>query len=476
MTIKALTVGLLIALCSLNVFSQRIEYNKFFTEKTMRVDYYHSGTKGQEYFSLDKIFIEGDWPGSKTNLIDTLNLGEYLIKIFDVSTNSLIFSRGYSTIFNEWQTTDEPSTGIYKTFHETVRFPFPKQKIQLTINRRDKQMFFKEVYSTIIDPSDQVNISRDNRKYDFKVTQLMNNGHFTEKVDILIVGDGYRKEDMQKFRTDAMKLNDAMFNTAPFKDRKKDFNVWTIEVISPDSGIDKPDADIWKNSTLGANYNFFGSARYILTEENRALRDIASAVPYDFINILINDNRYGGGGIYNLYTTTYTIGDAPGKDWQMEYVYVHEFGHSFGGLGDEYYSSQVSYTDFYVKGIEPWEPNVTAATKKENLKWKHLVTDDTPIPTPWEKTQYDSLEKERGKLDRLAPDYYQKREPLITQAQEILKNTKYSAKVGTFEGAGYISQGLYRPFADCRMFTLSLVDFDPVCRASIERVINFYSK
>ncbi len=454
----------------------QISYDKFFTNKTMRVDYYHHGTKSSESFSIDKIYQEPEWPGSKINLIDTLNLGEYLFKVFDLETNQMIYSRGYSTIFNEWQTTDEANTGIVKTYHETIRFPFPKRKIQLTINRRDKQMRFKEIYSTVIDPSDSVNISKDIKNYNFKVTKLMYNGSPNSKVDIVIIGDGYRKEEMEKFRKDAEHLNNVMFNTSPFRERKNDFNVWLVEVISEDSGIDKPDMNIWKNTTLGTTYNFFGSARYILTEDNKSLRDVISSVPYDFINILINDNRYGGGGIYNLYTTTYTITDSPGKEWQIEYVYVHEFGHSFGGLGDEYYSSQVSYTDFYTKGVEPWEPNITAQTKKENIKWKHLIDSDTPIPTPWEKTAYDSLERERAKLDRLAPDYYQKREPLITQAQNILKNTKYANKVGAFEGAGYISEGLFRPAIDCRMFSLSLTNFDPVCSASISKIIDFYSR
>lgn len=462
-----------------NVFylsESQIPYDKFFTSKTMRVDYFHHGTKSSEQFSIDKIYQEGDWPGSRVNLIDTLNLGEYLFRIIDLTTNQLIFSRGYSTIFNEWQTTDEAGTGVTKTYHETVRFPFPKRKIQLTISRRDKQMIFKEIFATVIDPKDSVKISKDIKNYNFKVTKLMYNGSPNEKVDIVIVGDGYRKEDISKFHSDAEKLNKAMFNTSPFKERKKDFNVWLIDVISDDSGIDKPDLNIWKSSALGATYNYFGSARYILTEDNKTLRDIISIVPYDFVNILINDNRYGGGGIFNLYTTTYTITDAPDKEWQIEYVYVHEFGHSFGGLGDEYYSSQVSYSDFYQKGVEPWEPNITSQTKRENLKWKHLVDPEVPIPTPWEKSAYDSLERERAKLDRLAPDYYQKREPLITQAQNILKNSKYAGKVGAFEGAGYVSEGLYRPAIDCRMFSLSLAEFDPVCRSSILRMIDFYSR
>lgn len=160
----------------------------------------------------------------------------------------------------------------------------------------------------------------------------------------------------------------------------------------------------------------------------------------------------------------------------MDYVYVHEFGHCFGGLGDEYYTSQVSYTDLYPKGIEPWEPNITAKKSKAELKWRSFVDENTPIPTPWEKTEFDSLEALRGKLDRLAPDYYQKREPLMKLTTEILKKTKYAGRVGAFEGASYVTKGLYRPAADCRMFTLSLADFDPVCAAAINAVIATHVK
>jgi hypothetical protein len=222
-------------------------------------------------------------------------------------------------------------------------------------------------------------------------------------------------------------------------------------------------------------YNTFGSARYVLTEENRVLRDIAGTAPYDFLLILVNDNRYGGGGIYNLYTTCFANTDAKGMEWQRDYVYVHEFGHSFGGLGDEYYSSQVSYNDFYQKGIEPWEPNLTALPDKADLKWQSFVKQGTPIPSPWAKAQYDSLEAERGKLDRLAADYYVKREPIYAAQQKILKNPSSAGAVGAYEGAGYVAQGIYRPSLDCRMFSLSLVDFDPVCSAAIGRVIDYYA-
>jgi hypothetical protein len=281
---------------------------------------------------------------------------------------------------------------------------------------------------------------------------------------------------MEKFRKDAKHVNDVMFSTKPFKDRKKEFNVWTLEVESKESGIDIPDKNVWKDNALGSAYNTFGSARYVLTTENKILRTIAAAAPYDFLCILVNDSRYGGGGIYNLYTTTYTGEQTKGQEWQTDYMYVHEFGHSFGGLGDEYYTSPTGYIDFYLPGVEPWEPNVTALNDKSSLKWKSLVTAGLEIPTPWEKTKYDSIEAVRGKLDRLAPDYYEKREPYYRAEMAILKNPVLTGKVGAFEGCGYASKGLYRPSLDCRMFSLSLADFDPVCSASLERVIDFYAR
>lgn len=451
-------------------------YARYFTENTMRVDMYHTGTKGEELITLDEVYREGPWPGSRINLIDTLNLGEYLFIVYDATTNRQVYSRGYSTVFNEWQTTDDAVQGNYHTISETIRFPFPRRAVKLEILRRDKRMTFRNVFECIIDPNDPTLVNREKRSADFPVVPIMKNGPPREKVDILILGDGYAQEDMEKFREDARHFSAILLDTQPFKDRKTDFNIWTIEVTSRESGIDIPDKNIWKNTALGCTYNTFGSARYILTEKNKELRDIAGAAPYDFITILVNDNRYGGGGIFNLYTTTYTKVDQRGQEWQMDYVYVHEFGHCFGGLGDEYYSSSTGYNDFYQKGIEPWEPNITALLDPKNIKWKAFLTPGIEIPTKWRKAQYDSLENERRKLDRLAEDYYEKREPLLEAAREILNNPELVGKVGAFEGAGYSSTGLYRPSLDCRMFSLSLKPFDPVCAASIIRMIDFYSR
>lgn len=450
-------------------------FDKFFLDRTLRVDYYHTGTKGSETLSLDKLYEEGPWPGSAVNLLDTLNLGEYLLRVYDRGSSALIYSRGFSTLFAEWQSTDEAIAGIYRTFHESVRLPYPKRSIQLTIARRDAQMAFREVFSSIIDPNSPVVVNHEKKVSPYRILPLMENGAPHEKVDLVILGDGYSRADIEKFRNDAKHFNDLMFSTGPFRERKNDFNVRAIEVISQESGIDKPDKNIWRNTALGTMYNTFGTPRYVLTEENRALRDIAAAVPYDFILILLNDDRYGGGGVYNLYSTTFTKIDKPGMEWQMDYMYVHEFGHSFGGLADEYYTSQVAYNDLYPKGVEPWEPNITALLDKDNLKWKSFIEEATPLPTPWEKTKYDSLERERGKLDRLASDYYAKREPYVRAEVELLDHSAYKNRVGAFQGAGYASEGFYRPSTDCRMFTLSLHDFDPVCTAAIRRVIDFYA-
>ena len=473
------TLILIFFACSVSL-SQN--YGTYFTGSTMRVDYYRLGTKGQEQITLDKLYEESTWPGSKEILLATLNLGDSFFKVTDLQTTVLLYSRGYSTVFGEWQTTEEALNGTWRTFQETVRFPFPKRKVIVSFYRRDKfvsageVMAFREIFSTVIDPNNSTVVNREKRQSKFAVFDIMVNGPTDKKVDILVLGDGYTKGDIEKFRKDAKHFTEQLFSYQPFKKHKNDFNVRAMEVISDDSGIDMPDQNVWKHTALGTMYNTFGSARYVLTEENRALRDIADTAPYDFITILVNDNRYGGGGIFNLYTTCFTKPVKAGQEWEMDYVYVHEFGHCFGGLGDEYYSSQVSYVDFYSKGVEPWEPNVTHTNSKENLKWRNLISSDTPIPTPWQKTKYDSIETLRGKLDRLASDYYDKREGLLKSSNDILKDPKWIGVVGAFEGSGYTSKDMYRPAIDCKMFALNPVDFDPVCTAAIERMIEMYIK
>ena len=464
-----------ILLQTVSLTAQTIPFNKFFENKTLRVDYVHTGTATKEFISLDMVYEQPVWAGSHKNLIDTLNLGKYLVKVFDATTNQLIYSRGFASLYGEWETTAEAKNEIVRSIQESVLVPFPKNPVQLVLARRDKWMHFQDIFSTVIDPASRF-VNRETRSRGFRVLNLLNNGDPAEKVDFLLLGDGYTKKDLKKFRMDAEHWKSVILNTSPFKENADKLNIRAIEVISQDSGIDEPRKNIWKNTALGCSFNSFDSPRYVLSFANKAIRDIASAAPYDFIYILVNSTRYGGGGIYNLYATGITGRDDPGQSWHVDYMFTHEFGHSFAGLGDEYYTSSISYQDFYPQGVEPWEPNVTALLNPEKLKWKSFVEKNTPLPTPWAKAAFDSLEAIRSTWDRSKPGYYKKWAKLRAKQVDILKSSPYYGKVGAFEGSGYSSKGLYRPAMDCRMFSLSLAPFDPVCQQAIVRVIHFYAE
>lgn len=453
----------------------KASYDSFFTDNTLRVDYFQTGTASREIISLDQIYREGEWPGTRSNLIDTLNLGQYLLKVYDLATNQLIFSHGFASIFGEWQTTDEAISGTFRTMHGTARLPFPKRSVQFIIAKRNKKNVFINQFFTTIDPGSRfVNCER--KSFPYKTNALISNGAPKNKVDLLIMGDGYTKEDLKKFHRDVKRYTDDLFAVSPFKERAKDFNVWTIDVISKDSGIDEPRKKRWKQTALGTSYNSLDLARYVLSLSNKEIHDIAAMVPYDNIYILVNSSRYGGGGIFNCMATCYTGSEKGQPDWWSDYVFVHEFGHAFAGLADEYYTSNVAYNDLYPPDVEPWEPNITTLTNKEHLKWAALIKPGTPIPTPWEKARYDSLLNAVKQLDKKAADYEEKDKLLHQQAQAILNSPKYQGIVGCFEGAGYASQGIYRPAIDCRMFSKSLGGFCPVCRNAIERMINFQVK
>jgi hypothetical protein len=456
------------------LFSQN-EFGKYFKDETCRFDCVHTGTKGSEQISLDKITVEGAWPGSLSALIDTLNLGEYQFKLFDADQDREIYSRGYSTIFNEWQTTDEALRGSYRAFRESIRFPLPLKKARLELYRRTKRMEFEKIFTAVIDPA-STEIIRDALLPKIPVTQIVYNGPPHEKVDIVLLGDGYTKKEMKKFLADARHYADQLFSTQPFKSRRQDFNIWAVSVPSDESGIDQPDKNLWHRTALGTSYNTFGSARYVLTMDNDAVRAYAAFAPYDFVCILVNTPRYGGGGIFQLYATCFTGTESKETAWFSDYVFVHEFGHCFGGLGDEYYTSDVPYTDFLPAGVEPWEPNVAAIVSREKLKWRDLVAATTPLPTEWEKKFYDSLSAAPRSFQKNAPDYNEKRKAAAAALTQFLDRHPLTNVVGAFEGAGYMSKGLYRPAVNCRMFSKSLIDFDPVCSRAINRMIDLYSK
>ncbi|MDD5508342.1 MAG: M64 family metallopeptidase [Bacteroidales bacterium] len=447
-----------------------VGFDTWFTGKTMRVDYFHSGTAAEEQFAVDRIVSDGPWPGSWTILIDLLQRGPYFFEVIDKASGILLYSRGFASIFGEWQTTPEAS--MWGTFHESVRFPWPLKAVNLIISKRDAQNAFRQIWHTDIDPSSrQVNPA--DMVHTGKVNVIADNGPAKEKLDIVILGDGYTQEEMQKFNSDARRLSAVLLGVEPFKSQNRDINIRTVETPSPESGVTKPHPGVFRRTPLSVQYGAFDSERYALSFDNRTIRNAASAVPYDFMVILMNERTYGGGGIYNLYTTVSSDNNYSG------YIMVHEMGHHMAALADEYYSSAVAYEIPEITA-EPWEPNITALFDKDNLKWKDRLEPGTPIPTPWNKEAFDvysyRVQKERDSL-RAANVPEEMMEALFHRQHmaedSFFMQEKYRDKAGAFEGAGYVAKGLYRSQIDCIMFTRHMV-FCDVCQRSISEVMDMY--
>lgn len=450
-------------------------FDDFFTGRTLRWDYEHAGTFGEERIAHDQLRLEGPWSGRRTQRLDTTNLGLYRFEVVDPKTHTVVYSAGFSSIFGEWQTTGEARGGAWKAFHESQRFPEPKSSVQLVLKRRADDGTFREVHSQLVDPRGRT-VNRAPIPDVGEVWTVFENGDPAEKVDLLILGDGYSAEELDEYRADARAVAEALFDFPPFRDRRRDFNVWAIDVASERSGVTKPREGTWNETPIGLSYNIFDSERYMLTLRNRALREIAAAAPYDFLILIANSDKYGGGGIFNLYST------AAAKSAQMPYLIVHEFGHAFAGLGDEYYTSQVAYENFTPPGTEPWEPNVTALTDGV-LKWGHHLNGakHTPIPTPWNQDGYDEMllgyQKERARL-RAEGVSEERMDAYFAEVKEsssaLLAEEPRRDEIGAFEGSGYQAKGLYRPALDCIMFSRNPDHFCAVCSEAIRRIIDLF--
>ncbi len=441
--------------------------------RTLRVDYYHTGNDHQEMFSLDRVVIEPlPWPGNPAKTVDDTNLGKYFFEVRDKASGRVLYSRGFASIFGEWETTEEAKK-MNRTFSESLRFPAPDAPVTITLSKRDPENNFRPIWTFEVDPKNQF-LDTAHPPSPGPLLALQKSGDPATKVDFLILGDGYTAAERGKFEKDARRLMDILFSTSPFKEHRADFNVWGLCPPSDESGISRPSTGVHHRTPVGATYDAFGSERYILTFDNRRFRDVASYAPYEFVEILANGKTYGGGGIFNLYSTV-----AADSLWSP-YVFVHEFGHHFAGLADEYYTSDVAYLPPQHK-VEPWEPNVTALLDPASLKWKDLVTPGTPIPTPWNKEAFEAYEREiqaRRREIRRQNQPESVMDALFTEEKKhedaLLSADKYSHAVGAFEGANYEAKGYYRPQENCIMFT-RYDRFCAVCRRAIERIIALYT-
>jgi hypothetical protein len=341
------------------------------------------------------------------------------------------------------------------------------------ILKRDDRNEFSVAWSVEVD-TDAQDVIRKQMPAPATPIPIKVSGPSPQKVDLLILGDGYTKADMGKFEADARRLAQHLFDVSPFKERANDFNVWAMAVPTQEAGVSRPSNGIWHASALGTRYDVFGSERYVLALDNRALRDIAQYAPYEFIEILVNNETYGGGGIFGQFSTA-----AASNAW-ANYLFVHEFAHHFAGLADEYYTSPVAYQSSGAR-IEPWEPNVTALRDPAKLKWRKHVKAGTPLPTPWPKAEYEeysrAYQKRRAALRAAnAPESEMNalfREDLA-RTNAMFERQKYHQAVGAFEGANYEASGYYRPAMRCIMFDRS-EHFCPVCRDGIADIIDLYA-
>jgi hypothetical protein len=355
-----------------------------------------------------------------------------------------------------------------------VRFPWPVKPVTVIIKKRDNQNKFQAIWTYDIDPASRI-VNPTDMKHTEEVIAIHESGNPNEKLDLVLLGDGYTEKEMDKFIADAKRVTGYLLNVEPYKSRKNDINVWAVKTPSQESGVSRPHPGVFKRTALSAHYSSFDSERYVLSYDNKTIRNAASAAPYEFTSILINEQTYGGGGIYKLYTTNAV------DNKFAEYLMIHEMGHHIAGLADEYYSSATSY-DAPSIDLEPWETNITALLDKDNLKWKDLVEEETPIPTPWNKEEFDkygyAVQKERRELraakveESVMEDFFMKAHH---KQDEFFAKEEYKDKIGAFEGAGYNQYGLYRSQLDCIMFTRHTT-YCKVCQRSISNVIDQYSK
>lgn len=406
-------------------------------EKTLRVDYVFSGTDKATEISLERLYSFDGWAGRTVNLDRVPVKGNGQISMTDVATGKVIYMQSFSTLFQEWKTTEE-ATKLRKAFENTFLLPMPSAKAAVKVELYD---FFGNVCASlnhIVDPSD-ILIKR-MKPEPAPHRYLLKSGSPQEKIDVAIVAEGYTAEEAEQFYKDAQVAVEAILAHEPFGTYRDRFNFVAIALESKDSGVSVPREGLWKDTAVGSNYDTFYSDRYLTTSCVWKMHDALCGIPYEHLVILANTDTYGGGGIYNSYTLTTALH----KDFKP--VVVHEFGHSFAGLADEYYYDD-QFVEYYYPDSEPWEQNITTLFDFES-KWDDMLPKIIQIPTPVEGNVWE----------------------------KIKAGTKPESIVGVYEGAGYQSKGVYRPYPDCRMKTNAAESFCPVCQRAIARIIEFYTE
>lgn len=404
--------GIVLTLLCITAYAQ--DFDRYFEDKTLRLDYIFAGDSSHQAIYLDGTVSVPRWHGRRHRLAELPLKGNGQITLRDSHNGTVIYRHSFSTLFQEWLATAE-AKHTARSFENVFLVPYPKSSVDITVELQDNHNRNIARLTHTVDPTD-ILIKHAGEKNVTPYATLRQAADTTRCIHIAYIAEGYRKEEMEMFLEDARTADEAMFAHEPFKTMKDRFNIVAVMPPSHDSGTSEPANGQWKDTALGSHFDTFYSDRYLTTLRLKQLHDLLAGTPYEHIIVLVNTGKYGGGGIYNSYNLSYT------KGRNFKPVVVHEFGHSFGGLGDEY-----EYGDddpMYFADTEPWEPNLTTM-HNFNEKWENLIAEN---------------------------------------------------KAGLFEGGGYQSKGVFRGAEDCRMKTNEVTEFCPVCRQALTRLIDFYTK
>lgn len=402
-------------------------FSDYFENKTLRVDYIFTGNIEKQSIYLDELSSLPTWAGRQHHLSELPLEGNGQIIVKDQATQKCIYKTSFSSLFQEWLTTDEAKT-TGKGFENTFLIPYPKKNIEIEVVLYTPKREIMANYKHIVQPND-ILIHERGTSHITSYQYMQKSGSESQCIDVAILAEGYAANEMDLFYKDAKRTCEALFSHEPFKSQKSKFNIVAVASPSMDSGVSVPREKKWKQTAIGSHFDTFYSERYLTTSRVKSIHNALAGIPYEHIIILANTDVYGGGGIYNSYTLT------TAHHSMFKPVVVHEFGHSFGGLGDEYFYDNDVMTDTYPLNVEPWEQNITTRVNF-SAKWEDMLQKGTPIPTPTDQRD------------------------------------KY--KVGVYEGGGYSSKNIYRPAFDCRMRTNDCLQFCPVCQRAIKRIIDFY--
>jgi len=466
-----------------------VPFGDHFTEKAWRIDIYQTGDAKSESVSIDKICEEPLWPESRAIRPAPFNVGRYMLEVYDVASNTLLYARGFDTMFAEYKTTTPAIEGAQRVFQRSLRIPEPRRPVLFVIEGRDKKNLLHTIFSRTIDPTDY-HIIRETAAAGDWIYEPVIAGDPQHTLDFVFVAEGYTADAREKFKADVNRMTQTLFGTEPYKSARDRMSIRAVHRPSAERGMDEPRQKTYRKTILDAGFNAFDLDRYMLIEQDHRLHEIAAQVPYDALVVLVDSARYGGGSIAYDYCVT-TVDNARSTE-----VFLHELGHSFGGLADEYYASEVSYNDFYPKGVEPLEPNITALLDPANVKWKSQLSPGIPVPTEYGKDAIESLQAERLARRKAAADELASARAkgadlgaiksiedraaaadsdIQVRIEEIRR--KYSSladKVGVFEGAGYSTKGLYRSQMNCIMISSPKKEFCAACRQALAATIEYY--